>query len=131
MISFLGIEYREDVYSPASNSSATFLPSLTLSDEFVKEGVIPTLDVSDAFLPVPQPIPPKISLDGCEHIISSILLASASITDTSSAGNYCRQLRLKFTDDHSHFRNEVLRGKQVIIGVEVASTRNARSPTSY
>lgn len=68
------LEYREDVYSPASSASVVkLLPSLALSDGFVKEGVIATLDVSDAFLQVPQPIPRKISLDGCEYIILKCL----------------------------------------------------------
>ena len=68
------LEYREDVYSPASSSSVVkLLPCLALSDGFVKEGVIATLDVSDAFLQVPQPIPRKISLDGCEYIILKCL----------------------------------------------------------
>ena len=34
---------------------------------------LPTLDVSDAFLQVPQTIPRKISLDGCEYIILKCL----------------------------------------------------------
>ena len=68
------LEYREDVYSPASSSSVVkLLPSLALSDGFVNEGVIATLDVSDAFLQVPQPIPRKISLDGCEYVILKCL----------------------------------------------------------
>ena len=68
------LEYREDVYSRASSSSVVkLLPSLALSDGFVKEGVVATLDVSDAFLQVPQPIPRKISLDGCEYVILKCL----------------------------------------------------------
>ena len=68
------LEYREDVYSPASSSSVVkLLPCLALSDGFVKDGVIATLDVSDAFLQVPQPIPRKISLDGCEYVILKCL----------------------------------------------------------
>ena len=71
---FSFLEYREDVYSPASSSSVVkLLPALALSDGFVKEGVIATLDVSDAFLQVPQPIPRKISLDGCEYIVLKCL----------------------------------------------------------
>ena len=65
------LEYREDVYSRASSSSVVkLLPCMALSDAFVKDGVIATLDVSDAFLQVPQPIRRKISLDGCEYCIS-------------------------------------------------------------
>ncbi len=68
------LEYREDVYSRASSSSVVkLLPCMALSDGFVKDGVIATLDVSDAFLQVPQPIPRKISLDGCEYIILKCL----------------------------------------------------------
>ncbi len=68
------LEYREDVYSPASSSAVvTLLPCMALSDGFVKDGVLATLDVADAFLQVPQTIPRKISLDGCEYIILKCL----------------------------------------------------------
>ena len=68
------LSYREDVYSPASSSSVVkLLPSLALSDGFVKNAVLATLDVSDAFLQVPQPIPRKVSLDGQDFIILKCL----------------------------------------------------------
>ena len=66
--------YREDVYSPASSSAVVqLLPCMALSDGFVEDGVLATLDVADAFLQVPQTIPRKISLDGCEYIILKCL----------------------------------------------------------
>ena len=68
------LSYREDVYSPASSSSVVkLLPSLALSDGFVRNAVLATLDVSDAFLQVPQPIPRKVSLDGEDFIILKCL----------------------------------------------------------
>ncbi len=61
---------REDVYSPASTSSVVkLLPCMALSDGFVKDGVLATLDVADAFLQVPQPLPRKISLDRSDYVI--------------------------------------------------------------
>lgn len=67
---FLSISYREDVYSPASSSSVVkLLPSMALSDGFIKDAILATLDVSDAFLQVPQPLPRKVSLDGQDFII--------------------------------------------------------------
>ena len=45
------LEYREDVYSPASSSSVVkLLPCMAVSGAFVQDGVIATLDVADAFL---------------------------------------------------------------------------------
>ena len=68
------LEYREDVYSPASSASVVkLLPCMALTDAFVSSGVIATLDVSDAFLQVPQPIPRKVSLDGQDFIILKCL----------------------------------------------------------
>ena len=68
------VSYREDVYSPASSSSVVkLLPSMALSDGFVKDAVLATLDVSDAFLQVPQPVPRKVSLDGQDFIILKCL----------------------------------------------------------
>ena len=68
------LSYREDVYSPASSSSVVkLLPSMALSDGFIKEAVLATLDVSDAFLQVPQPVPRKVSLDGQDFIILKCL----------------------------------------------------------
>ena len=68
------LEYREDVYSPASSASVVkLLPCMALSDAFVNNAVIATLDVSDAFLQVPQPIPRKVTLDGEDFIILKCL----------------------------------------------------------
>ena len=68
------LEYREDVYSPASNSSVVkLLPCMALSNGFVENGVLATLDVADAFLQVPQPVPRKISLEGSEYVILKCL----------------------------------------------------------
>ena len=68
------LEYREDVYSPASSSSAVkLLPCVAVSNACVQDGVIATLDVAHAFLQLPQPVPRKITLDGCEYIILKCL----------------------------------------------------------
>ena len=68
------LEYREDVYSPASSASVVkLLPCMALSDAFVSNAVIATLDVSDAFLQVPQPVPRKVTLDGEDFIILKCL----------------------------------------------------------
>ena len=68
------LSYREDVYSPASSSSVVkLLPSMALLDGFIKDAVLATLDVSDAFLQVPQPVPRKVSLDGQDFIILKCL----------------------------------------------------------
>ena len=68
------LEYREDVYSPASSASVVkLLPCMALSDAFVSNAVIATLDVSDAFLQVPQPIPRKVTLNGEDFIILKCL----------------------------------------------------------
>ena len=68
------LEYREDVYSLASSSSVVkLLPCMAVSNACVQDGVIATLDVADAFLQVPQPVPRKITLDGCEYIILKCL----------------------------------------------------------
>ena len=68
------LEYREDVYSPASSASVVkLLPCMAMSDAFVSNAVIATLDVSDAFLQVPQPIPRKVTLNGEDFIILKCL----------------------------------------------------------
>ena len=66
------LSYREDVYSPASSSSVVKL-LLALSDGFIRDAVLAMLDVSDAFLQVPQPVPRKVSLDGQDFIILKCL----------------------------------------------------------
>ena len=68
------LEYREDLYSPASSSSVVkLLPCMAVSNACVQDGVIATLDVADAFLQVSQLVPRKITLDGCEYIILKCL----------------------------------------------------------
>ena len=68
------LEYREDVYSPASSSSVVkLLPRMAVSGGFVKDGVLATLDVVDAFLQVPQSFPRKISLEGSAYVILKCL----------------------------------------------------------
>ena len=39
------------------------LPCMAMSNACIEDGVVATLDVADAFLQVPQPIPRKISLE--------------------------------------------------------------------
>ena len=46
---------------------------MALSDGFIRDAVLATLDVSDAFLQVPQPVPRKVSLDGQDFIILKCL----------------------------------------------------------
>ena len=68
------LEYREDVYSPASSSAVVkLLPCMALTNAMGFDSSIATLDVSDAFLQVPQPIPRKVSLDGAEYVILKCL----------------------------------------------------------
>lgn len=68
------LSYKEDVFSLASSSSAVkLLPSLALSDGFIKDAVLATVDVSGAFLQVPQPFPRKVYLDGQDFIILKCL----------------------------------------------------------
>ena len=64
------LEYREDVYSPASSAAIVkVLPAMAVTEN----GVLATLDVADAFLQVPQRVPRKTSLDGSEYIILKCL----------------------------------------------------------
>ena len=52
---FAFLEQRDDIYSPSSCSAVTkVLPALALSDGFVRDGVLGTADISDAYLQVPQ-----------------------------------------------------------------------------
>ena len=68
------LEYREDIYSPASSSAVVkLLPCMALTNAMGFDSSIATLDVSDAFLQVPQPIPRKVSLDGAEYVILKCL----------------------------------------------------------
>ena len=55
---FNWMDVRDDVYSPSSSSSIVkVLPALAMSDGFLPQSVLGTLDVADAFLQVPQPEP--------------------------------------------------------------------------
>ena len=60
---------RDDLYSPASNHIVERLvPALCLSNTFSKAHVLGALDISDAYLQVPQEVPRRISiLDGNIH----------------------------------------------------------------
>ena len=60
---------RDDLYSPASNHIVEGLvPAMCLSNTFSKAHVLGALDISDAYLQVPQEVPRRISiLDGNIH----------------------------------------------------------------
>ena len=60
---------RDDLYSPASNHIVERLvPALTMSNSFSKSHVLGALDISDAYLQVPQEAPRRISiLDDNNH----------------------------------------------------------------
>ena len=67
---FAWANIRDDVYSPASNSSIIkLLPCLALTDGFVPDCVCGVLDFTDAFLQVPQPVPRVVTLDGVRYVI--------------------------------------------------------------
>ena len=54
---------RDDLYSPASNHIVDRLvPALALSNAFSKTHVLGALDISDAYLHVPQEVPRRISI---------------------------------------------------------------------
>jgi len=54
---------RDDLYSPASNHIVERLvPALCLSNAFSKSHVLGALDISDAYLQVPQEVPRRISI---------------------------------------------------------------------
>ena len=65
---------RDDLYSPASNHIVERLvPALCLSNAFSNKHVLGALDISDAYLQVPQEVPRRISiLDDDVHSGSSI-----------------------------------------------------------
>ena len=67
---FNWLDVREDVYSPSSSSSIVkLLPALAVSDGFCKSAVLGTLEVADAFLQVPQPVPRVVKLANLELVI--------------------------------------------------------------
>ena len=54
---------RDDLYSPASNHIVERLvPALALSNVFFKSHVLGALDISDAYLQVPQEVPRRIAI---------------------------------------------------------------------
>ena len=69
---FNWLDVREDVYSPSSSSSIVkLLPALAMSDGFCNGAVLGTLDVADAFLQVPQPVPRVVKIGNLELVIFS------------------------------------------------------------
>ena len=70
------LEYRADVYSPASSSAVVkLLPCMAVTNAMMVDGAIAALDVSNAFVQAPQPTPRKVSLDGAEYVILKCLPA--------------------------------------------------------
>ena len=67
---FNWLESREDTFSPATSSAVVkLLPALAMSDGFIPNAVLGTLDISDAFLQVPQSLPRAVTINGCSHNI--------------------------------------------------------------
>ena len=69
---FAFLEQRDDIYSPSSCSAVTkVLPALALSNGFVKDGILGTADISDAYLQVPQRQPRVVRLGDLSFVISN------------------------------------------------------------
>ena len=67
---FNWLESREDTFSPATSSAVVkLLPALAMSDGFIPNAILGTLDISDAFLQVPQSLPRAVTINGCSYII--------------------------------------------------------------
>ena len=67
---FSWLDARDDVYSPSSSSAIVkLLPALALSGSFCPNSVLGTLDIGDAFLQVPQPLPRVVRLGREEYVI--------------------------------------------------------------
>ena len=67
---FNWLEARDDVYSPASSSSVSKLfPALAITNGLVANSVLGTLDVSDAFLQVPQAHPRLVTFGNQSFVI--------------------------------------------------------------
>ena len=67
---FSWLDARDDVYSPSSSSAIVkLLPALALSGSFCPNSVLGTLDIGDAFLQVPQPLPQVVRLGREEYVI--------------------------------------------------------------
>ena len=71
---FAFLEQRDDIYSPSSCSAVTkVLPALALSNGFVKDGILGTADISDAYLQVPQRQPRVVKLGDLSFVILKCL----------------------------------------------------------
>ena len=67
---FAFLEQRDDIYSPSSCAAVTkVLPALALSNGFVKDGILGTADISDAYLQVPQRQPRVVKLGDLSFVI--------------------------------------------------------------
>ena len=61
------MEYRTDVYSPSSTTNVVkLLPCLAMSNSFVPGGCLGSLDITDAYLQVPQLKPRIVRVQGTE-----------------------------------------------------------------
>lgn len=71
---FNWLESREDTFSPATNAAVVkLLPALCMSDGFTDGAVMGTLDISDAFLQVPQLVPRIVTINGVGYVILKCL----------------------------------------------------------
>ena len=71
---FNWLQHRDDIYSPASSTAVTkIFPALAMSDGFVVDGVLGSLDIQDAFLQVPQEQPREVRLGDCAFVILKCL----------------------------------------------------------
>ena len=56
---------REDIFSPATSSAVVkLLPALVMSDGFIPNAALCTLDISDAFSQLPQSLLRAVSING-------------------------------------------------------------------
>ena len=68
------MDVRDDVYSPSSSCSIVkILPALALSNGFIPNAILGTLDIGDAFLQVEQPTPRIVKLGHVEYVIQRCL----------------------------------------------------------
>ena len=68
------MDVRDDVYSPSSSSSIVkLLPALAITDGFIDNCVLGTLDIGDAFLQVGQPVPRIVRLGNRDFVILKCL----------------------------------------------------------
>lgn len=67
---FNWLEARDDVYSPASSSSVSkWFPALAITSGSFAQPVLGTLDISDAFLQVPQQHPRLVTFGNQSFVI--------------------------------------------------------------